>query len=39
MNAFERIRRDVRQDQIDRELLLAQPMEFFRTALGGSACI
>ena len=36
MNPFQRVQRDVRQDQIDREILLSNPPEFFQTALGGN---
>jgi hypothetical protein len=36
VNTFELVPRDVRQDQADREMLLAKPPEFFRAALGGN---
>jgi hypothetical protein len=36
MNDFQQVRRDSRQDQIDRDILMSHPPEFFRSALGGN---
>ncbi len=36
MTTFEFVPRDVRQDQADREALLAQPLEFFQAVLGAN---